>query len=348
MSWPSQIVIVRHAESEGNLKPSNDASFRNKANHNFSLTDKGRKQAKITGDYLKAKYGRFDAYICSTFNRTQETLSVMYPGIIPVIDSRLDEMWRGIWHTMTEEEVTKYYPEERRIWDREGWYHYRAPGGQSGQDVELIIYSFLYHLREFFGGKRILVVGHGTWMIFLWRIIFNHSVAEAEAKYKNDKYKNASVTVLESEDGLSMRLSLDNYAPQVDPPKVARRMKRWYEHDGWVTPEEVQKVANELSNFMTTGTWSKLLESLKSTRMKIRIYVWDDRCNDYEAMYLTGDGFVDHHGRLCEDLIEIVENFMTHDFYGARDQGGNWAMKRHPNKLIPWLELQYKYATLQG
>lgn len=347
MSWPSQIVIVRHAESEGNAKTPTDSSFRNKANHSFSLTDEGRKQAKITGNYLKEKYGRFDVYICSTFKRTQETLSVMYPEVTPVIDSRLDEMWRGIWHTMTEEEVAKYYPEERRIWDREGWYHYRAPGGQNGQDVELIICSFLYHLREFFGGKRILVVGHGTWMIFLWRILFNHSVAEAEAKYKSNKYKNASVTVLESKDGLAMELSLENYVPQVEPPK-ANRIRKWYEHDSWVTPEEVQKATDALRNFMNTSAWSQLLESLKRTQQKIRVHVWDDRCDDYEAMYLTGDGFVNHHGYLYGNLTEVVENFMTHDFYGARDEGGNWAMKRHPNKLIPWLELQYKYATLQG
>lgn len=338
MGWPSQIVIVRHAESEGNAKSPTDISFKEKANHSFAITEKGKQQAKATGEYIKAKYGKFDGYMCSTFVRSQETLSVMFPNAMPIIDSRLDEMWRGIWHTMTEEEVSKFYPEERRIWDREGWYHYRAPGGQNGQDVELFVCSFLSHLREFWGDKKILIVGHGTWMIFLWRIMFCHSVKDAEAKYHDNKYKNASVTVFDKRVD-RMVLTMDNYVPPVHCPTIAMR---WYEFESWVTLEEVRKAASDLQIFMATDSWRQLLKHFKQTGQKDRVYVWEDACDDYEAMYLSGDGFVDHHGRLMEDLEKVVENFMTHDFYGARDEGGNWAMKRHPRELIPWLEMKYK------
>ena len=47
MNLPSRVVIVRHAESEGNAKSPNDISFRDKANHNFSLTETGKFQAMM-------------------------------------------------------------------------------------------------------------------------------------------------------------------------------------------------------------------------------------------------------------------------------------------------------------
>ncbi|HEY4515595.1 MAG TPA: histidine phosphatase family protein [Candidatus Paceibacterota bacterium] len=343
MSLPSLIVLVRHGESEGNVKGPTDISFENKANHQFVLSEKGKEESRVTGEYLRAKYGKFDAYLCSTFVRTQETLSLMYPEVTPNIEFRLDELWRGIWHAMTEEDVDKYYPKERAISEREGWYHYRAPGGQNGTDIELMICSFLSHLREFYGDKRILIVGHGTWMIFLWRLMCGHSLADAEARYKNNKFKNASVTVMEKKND-RLVLVTDNYVPQVEPPKVTRsRMKKWYEHDSWVTPEEVEKATQDLKSFMTTDRWHGLISKLGQTQQRIKVYEWQDACDDYDVMYITGDGFVGRHSQPLEDLTEVVENFMTHDFYGARSDGGNWMMKRHPKDFLPWLESQCSF-----
>ena len=333
MNWPSQIVIVRHAESEGNAKSPDDTSFDNKANHSFALTETGRKQAQKTGEYIRAKYGSFDGYICSTFCRTQETLSLIYPNVVRTIDSRLDEFWRGIWHTMSAEDVAKFYPQEVEIKNREGWYHYRAFGGQNGQDVELMIYSFLTHLREFYAGKKVFIVGHGTWMIFLWRVLCNLSIAEAESKYKINKYKNASVTVFEGEKD-QLKLIMDNYVPQSIASKIVPS-KKWYEP--WVTVQEVEKTAEDLRVFMATDRWYKLINKLKLLRMSVKVYSYEDACSDHDGIYITMDGFVNYYGRPVESSIEVVEGFMSNDFYGAIKEQPE---KRHPSEFLPWLDME--------
>ncbi|OGF63106.1 hypothetical protein A2926_00635 [Candidatus Giovannonibacteria bacterium RIFCSPLOWO2_01_FULL_44_40] len=197
MKWPKRVVLVRHGESEGNVRSPDDISFDDKANHEFALTEKGKQQARLTGKYVRAKYGEFDSYFCSTFRRTQETLSLLCPESVPVIDSRLNELWRGIWHTMSKEKVLTLYPEEASIREREGEYHYRPPGGQSCQDVEVMIHSFIHCLRADYVNKNVLISAHGNWMLLFWRIMLNRQPSEFESRYKGNKYKNCALAIYE-------------------------------------------------------------------------------------------------------------------------------------------------------
>ncbi len=113
MDWPKRIVLMRHGESENNVaQSSDDASFDERANHAFALTKNGRRQALMTSTHVRTAHRTFDAFFCSTFRRTQETLNLMFPGAIPIIDSRLNELWRGIWHTMPREKILALYPEK--------------------------------------------------------------------------------------------------------------------------------------------------------------------------------------------------------------------------------------------
>jgi len=212
MSWPKRIILVRHGESEGNIKSPDDMSFDLKANHSFTLTTKGREQAQRTGEYLHQKYGEFDSYFCSTFIRTQETLRIMYPEILPRIDSRLNELWRGVWHTMSKEKICIQYPDELMIRKREGEYHYRPPGGQNGQDVETMIHSFIQQLRFDHVNESILISSHGNWMLLFWRIMLNLKPEEFELRYNNDKYKNSAIAAYERYQG-KLYLTSDNFVP---------------------------------------------------------------------------------------------------------------------------------------
>ena len=329
--WPKQIVIVRHAESEGNAKKADDNSMTEVANHQFSLTVAGQEQALTTGEHLRVNY-EFDAFFVSTFERTQQSFALMFPEVKPIVDSRLDEFWRGIWHTMSEEEAVQAYPQEVRIKEREGLYHYRAPGGQNGQDVDLMIYSFLSDLRELYANKRLLIVGHGTWMIFFWRIMRGLSIKEAEARYKSNKYHNASVTVFDQKDE-SMVLTLDDYVP----PKTQKKsnMSDWYEP--WVTKKKVEKIAEDLRAFMETPRWYKLLARLSKNNDQLTVYTYDDACDMHDAIYLTGQGFIGPYRQPVENLVEVVEGFMTHRFYGAESDAWNRSQNQHPRRLLPWL-----------
>ncbi len=212
MSWPKRIVIVRHGESTGNVMTMEELQRTNNIHHAFSLTERGIEQARSTGEYLRLRYQHFDEYFVSTYVRNQETFKHMFPLVKPIIDSRLNEQQRGIWNTLTYDRLLEIYPEEEAVKEREGWYHYRPPGGQSCQDVEVQVHSFIDTLRRDHSGKSVLITAHGNWQLMFWRVVLNKTVAEVEQRYHSAKYKNASVTVYKPE-GNRLTNVLDNFVP---------------------------------------------------------------------------------------------------------------------------------------
>lgn len=202
LSWPRRIVIARHGESEGNAKGLGDNSFRDHPNHLFSLTEKGRAQAFKAGERLRIMYGRFAVHRASTYVRTQQSQESMFPGVPYEVDSRLNELWRGIHHTMIREDVVMRYPAEAHIRQREGWYHYRPPGGQNGQDVELQIHSLLLDLRLNYAGEDVFLSAHGNWMILFNRLVMRKTPEEAEAWYREKHYPNCAIVEYAFESGV--------------------------------------------------------------------------------------------------------------------------------------------------
>lgn len=199
-----KIIFVRHGESIGNAIGLDDKSLSDTANHRFDLTQLGREQARNAAKELEMRGLVWDRAFYSSYYRTKATwqeINSVYPccAAKPNMDARLDEWWRGIWHTMSKEDIARLYPLEEKIKQREGWYNYRAPGGQSGPDVELQIRSFLSDFM--FGCYRdvpnILIVGHGKWAILFWRIIMGASVDEAEHRMKISPFGNCSIAIFE-------------------------------------------------------------------------------------------------------------------------------------------------------
>jgi len=199
MAWPNLLILVRHAESEGNIKSADERASFAIATHAYSLTARGREQAKITGEYLRKIYGEFDIYYTSYYTRSQQTMQLMYPDARVFEDPRLAEAQRGIWHAMTQEQIEERFPEEIERKKREGLYHYRAFGGENWPDVELRIHSFLGTLNRDYNGQRVLIVVHGHWEILFQRLIHHFSIEEAMRRYKNGVFENASITVYHGE-----------------------------------------------------------------------------------------------------------------------------------------------------
>jgi len=195
MGWPEKLVLVRHAESEGNVLSIEERPKFECSAHGYGLTDRGKKQAEITGKYLREQFGAFDAYYVSYYQRARDTLKIMYPGVKVFEDSRLAEAQRGIYHTMTHDEIEAKFPEELKRKEREGLYHYRPWGGENWADVELRIHSFLGTLSRDFEGQKVLVVVHGHWLVMLQKLLEHFPVEEALERYKTGIVKNASVNV---------------------------------------------------------------------------------------------------------------------------------------------------------
>lgn len=200
MAWPKRLVMVRHAESVGNTLTAEERAEYDMATDKYPLTELGQQQAKITGDYLREQHDPFDIHYVSYYVRSRETMQIMFPDAHVYEDPRLAEATRGIWHTMTREQIQQYHPLEFARKEREGLYHYRPPGGENWPDIELRIHSFLSTLSRDCGGKSVIMVVHGHWLILFQRLIERFSIDEAVARYEQGTFENASVTIYEGRD----------------------------------------------------------------------------------------------------------------------------------------------------
>ncbi len=215
MGWPKLLVLVRHAESEGNVRSVDERASYDVATHAYGLTERGREQARITGEYVRRTFGKFDFYYTSYYRRAKETMALMYPEARVREDPRLAEAQRGIWHAMTRDEIRHFFPSELVRKDREGLYHFRPIGGENWPDVELRIHSFLGTLaRDGAGGKGLLVV-HGHWLLLFQRLIHHFPIDEVVERYHAGVFENASVTVYRGRGWLQPRLVLaeENIVP---------------------------------------------------------------------------------------------------------------------------------------
>ncbi len=195
MAWPETIVWVRHAQSEGNLKTVDERAAWNVASPDYKLTSLGRKQARITGEFLRKKFGKFDVYYVSYYDRSRETMKIMYPDARVYEDPRLAEAQRGIWNSLTKQQIDELFPKESERKQREGLYHHRPLGGENWPDIELRIHSFLGTLSRDCGGQKVLIVAHGHWLLLYQRLIHHFSIEETVKRYENGIFKNASVTI---------------------------------------------------------------------------------------------------------------------------------------------------------
>ena len=198
MGWPRQLVLVRHAESEGNTKTTDERARLNVATHAYPLTSRGRRQAELTGAYLQKRFGNFDVYYVSYYQRSKETMAIMYPNVRVYEDPRLAEGQRGIYHTMTRNQIKKIFPGESTRKKREGIYHFRPLGGENWPDIELRIHSFLGTLSRDCDNQNVIIVVHGHWLILFQRLIQHFSIEEAIKRYKESVFENASVTIYKS------------------------------------------------------------------------------------------------------------------------------------------------------
>lgn len=216
MGWPKKLVFVRHGESEGNVLNANDRIGLEVPTYAYGLTERGKLQAAITGKFLMEKFGLFDVYYTSYYERSIDTMKIMYPEAKIYEDARLAEGQRGIWHVMDKEMVEKRFPEEILRKEREGLYHYRPIGGENWPDMELRIHSFLGTLSRDCDGLNVLISCHGHWEIMLQRLIHHFSIEKVIQRRKEEFFDNASVTIysgVEVNGKSRLVLDMENFVP---------------------------------------------------------------------------------------------------------------------------------------
>jgi len=149
-----RIILIRHAESEANLRPEEIGGRQNQV----ALSNKGREQALWLGKRLASMHARgvhFDEIYASTATRAADTASIACAQLsFPVTIKHSDqivELSQGSWERMDRNSV--YTKEVLERINNNNW-EFAAPGystvdeskGESQRDLELRMLAFVESL----------------------------------------------------------------------------------------------------------------------------------------------------------------------------------------------------------
>lgn len=152
---PAEVVLlIRHGETDYNRER------RLQGMMGVPLNDTGREQARALAAHLREL--SLEAVYTSPVSRASETAAIVASALdLPLHeDDRLREIAFGAFEGMTFAEVQRSYPEAARHWES-GYLSYRAPGGESREDVSRRMRGAWDEIISG-GGKRVAVVSHGS------------------------------------------------------------------------------------------------------------------------------------------------------------------------------------------
>jgi broad specificity phosphatase PhoE len=170
MTMPEDLVFVRHGESEGNIafkkeREGDESCFTDeflcRHNSDWRLTDKGIKQAKMAGEWIKKNLKFFHKFYTSEYLRAMETAAYLnLPEASWIGDFYLRERDNG--------DLEHYNPIERRnVFKKDieckkhNDFLYIPTSGESLSQLCLRADRFLHILHTECSNNRVIVVCHG-------------------------------------------------------------------------------------------------------------------------------------------------------------------------------------------
>lgn len=171
MGMPSDLVLVRHGQSEANVIQKSVKSekgfeipegFIDRHDSNMLLTPLGVEQAQAAGEWLRKEFPEgFDNYFTSSLTRTIQTAGNLALGGNWVIDDRLRERDWGEFGTLNEEDQLEEFKHSVRMKEQNKWY-WCPPGGESlGTGVRLRWERMLNTMHREMDNQTYIGVTHG-------------------------------------------------------------------------------------------------------------------------------------------------------------------------------------------
>jgi len=188
------VYIVRHGQSVANLEE------RFAGHSDFPLTDLGRKQAELAGDYLVQQGIRLDAAYASDLCRAFETGRIIAEkqGITPIPTTGLREIYAGKWEAMKFEDIYREFSESFGVW-LQNIGRSRCDEGESIAQVRTRVLAAVKEIVQANPGKTILLATHGAAIRSLEAELLGLSPDEMKDL---PWVGNASLTVVEFDDEL--------------------------------------------------------------------------------------------------------------------------------------------------
>ncbi|MCI8482471.1 MAG: histidine phosphatase family protein [Clostridia bacterium] len=187
----TKIILVRHAECEGNV--TNSLTGRT----DFKLTQKGREMAQKLAEELK-KYN-IDAIYSSTSVRCVETVTPIakYLKLDIITSKELMEKYFGIYDGMTWEEVNKINP---LILENKNKYNeiMGIPNQETSKELKRRMNEYIKKISQQNDEKTILICSHGCAIFSFLNCVKYIQNVEERSIYSQS---NASINILEYKNG---------------------------------------------------------------------------------------------------------------------------------------------------
>ncbi|MBN1857658.1 histidine phosphatase family protein [Candidatus Bipolaricaulota bacterium] len=185
-----RLLLVRHGETEWNV----ERRFMGQADS--SLTARGERQAAAVGERLSRE--QVDVVISSDLGRAEATASKICGrcGLAPVLDARLRERHAGVLQGLTTDQAQEQFPDVFTGFRRLGT-SFRIPGGESVEEVESRIGSFLADMMGREDRETVIAVTHGAILMTILRMVLeipHHATARVA-------FGNTCICELRSRDG---------------------------------------------------------------------------------------------------------------------------------------------------
>lgn len=191
-----KIYITRHSRTVWNDEK------RLQGRKNSPLTEHGKKNAEALRDHVKNL--QIDAIYSSPIARAYETAQLVFPKRKIITDDRLMEMDFGVCEGMYLDEI----PDDLKKAYQMLWSHPELssglPGGESYDDIEKRVSSFLKDLRNK-DYEAVFIVTHGFCFTILVALMLG--LKREEYPLVNQKIVNGcSLTIFEEHDGVYQEL----------------------------------------------------------------------------------------------------------------------------------------------
>jgi broad specificity phosphatase PhoE len=214
--WPASLLLVRHAESVGNVarataERSGSATIDiTERDMDVDLSERGEEQAAALGGWLARLEQPPAVALTSPYVRTRRTAEVALRGagfddVEFSCDERLREREFGSFDRLTRRGLTERFPEEWEVRVRLGKFYHRPPGGESWCDVALRVRSLLDSIGREYGGERLVVFTHEV-VLLMFRYVLEHlDEATILEIGRAERLANCGVTAFEYDASLGRR-----------------------------------------------------------------------------------------------------------------------------------------------
>lgn len=179
----ARLLLIRHAESEGNR----DQVFT--ATPLVGLTDRGRAQARAAAEWMRARHAPLHV-VSSPFARARQTAAILADVLdVPVLIE--DDLRERDYGSL----AGQAYATPRVGYDRERYWTWRPAGGETLEEVVVRVGAVLDRVAAAAGDGEVVVVSHGAVMMAAHRHVTGAWPPAGRV------VRNAGIVVVEHGDG---------------------------------------------------------------------------------------------------------------------------------------------------